>query len=405
LLGLTVVRLDPELRNRWGTDGVVVKEAGSGSPLASGDLITHVVSRRRVSPGNLWPALRQAMGPRRGLLEVPKAESSDGTAVLEVARDGETVYIELAVQKPKEWRKTGLDFEGARVVAVDRGYEGSPAKSPAEAAGLRVGDEVRAVIDEDPVPSVPRFREAVALARGADDISVYTHELTGIRLEAIRVLGELGGTNPAVAARLLGILEASSDAPTRRTAARALESLAAAQTGTAFLAAVLPYTQRDRETDAEIRRSAIAMVETLQTRLPPDVFDDVSVKALVSALSDPDPGVHFKAGVVLSRLGDRSLAALTSALQQANAAFVRDIAATALGDVGGSKAREALIAALRETGDVPLQLTIATALARIGDAPSRAELHALGARTEDSGVREFVRQLLETSSTRAPSAS
>ena len=137
------------------------------------------------------------------------------------------------------------------------------------------------------------------------------------------------------------------------------------------------------------------MVESLAARLPADAFDDASIDLVAAAMNDEDPGVHFKAGVILGTIGDRAAPVLLSALEDTSSLRAQDIAATALGDIGGVAGRRALVSALEATANVPLQLTIATALAKISDGPARDELQALLGRTENSGVREFVRQLLD----------
>jgi hypothetical protein len=394
--GLTVTRLDPELEDRWGTAGVVVKASSASSGLNTGDLITHVVSRTVVSDeDSLTAALRRAIGPQKAAIwNVRKLDPSDASALLEIERDGETLYIELATVEPKDWEDHGMALVGTRIQDVIAGFAHAPARSPAKSAGLVEGDRIIAVIDEQEVPNVKEFRKAWETASGSAETYVYTHELTGIRLEAISALGLLGGSNPAAMNRLIEILQSSSDPAMRRTAARGLEALSGSQDGPTLLRAMLPYISDD-EADVEIRRSAINMVESLAARLPADAFDDASIDLVAAAMNDEDPGVHFKAGVILGTIGDRAAPVLLSALEDTSSLRAQDIAATALGDIGGVAGRRALVSALGATANVPLQLTIATALAKISDGPARDELQALLGRTENSGVREFVRQLLD----------
>ncbi len=397
--GLTVTRLDPELEDRWGTAGVVVKASAASSGLTTGDLITHVVSRTVVSnEEGLTAALRRAIGPQKAAWEVRKVDPSDASAVLEVERDGETLHIELATVEPRDWADHGMGLSGMRIQSVTVGFEQAPARSPARSSGLQVGDRVVAVIDERIVPNVKEFRKTWEVASASTETYVYTHELTGIRLEAIGALGQLGGSSPAALARLIEILESSDDPAVRRTAARGLQALAGSQDGATLLRAMLPYISQEREEDVEIRRNAINIVEALASRLPDTAFDDASIDLVAAAMADEDPGVHFKAGVILGAIGERSAPVLLSALEDASSLRSQDIAATALGDIGGDVGRRALVSALRATDDVPLQLTIATALAKISDGPARTELRALLDRTDSSGVREFVRQLLDTAS-------
>lgn len=395
---LTVERLDPELDNRWGTRGVVVQEVASGSKLHAGDLITHVVSTWPVSDQpSLQGALKHAMGPRRRFWQIGSPETGDASAILEIRREGKTFFIELGVPKPRDWAKHGIRLEGNRVVETREGYTRSITKSPAEASGVLVGDEILAVVDEEAVASPKQFREALRRARNAKGLALYTHELTGIRLEVIRTLGELGGSDVRVRDRLLNLVQSGGDVAMRRTAMAALESLAPKQTDTTLLHAVLPMLNPETEPDDEMRRRASNILEALVTVLPSEALGGEVLSALALALRDPLPAVQFKAGVVLSRLGERSLGVLSAALAEGNPDRVRDIAATALGEIGGPKARDLLIQALRTTTFVPLQLTLSTALSQIGDVPSRAELQALLQRSTDSGVREFVRQLLGSS--------
>lgn len=396
--GLTVTRLDPELEDRWGTAGVVVKAASASSGLATGDLITHVISRTVVAnETSLTEALRQALGPGKSAWEVRKPDPSDASAVIEVDRGGKTLHIELATVDPGDWAKHGMAFSGTQIQSVTTDFEAKPARSPAFSSGLEVGDRVIAVIDEKATPSVEEFRKALESSSAATETYVYTHELTGIRLEAIGALGQLGGASAAAMNRLFEILETSDDPAVRRTAAAGIEALPDAQDGAVLLAAMLPHISAAGETDVEIRRNAINIVEKLATRLPESAFADADIAAIAAAMDDEDPGVHFKAGVILSTIGERTAPALLASLADTSSLRAQDIAATALGDIGGDLARSALVSALATTTDVPLQLTIATALAKISDGPALEELRALLDRTDNSGVREFVRQLLDTS--------
>jgi len=398
-LGVTVERLDPALADRWGISGVVVSQAQPGSALSVGDLLTHIAYRIPVQDdAALESAIGEAMGPRGGPFRGNDAPS-DGSVLLDVQRGSETHLIELAVRDPGDWSEHGAVFENLTVVGLDAGFERSPTESPARTAGLLIGDEVRAVIDEDQIRSIESLKASLARADAAEAVFVYTHELTGIRLQAIAALGKIGQDDAAVWTRLLDIMEDADDPATRRTAARALTSLSPQATDESLLSPMLAHLLLGSERDAEIRRSAAATIEVLVDRIGPDAFDNSSIDTIVAALEDPDPGVHFKAGSILSRIGNPSVAVLTDALENNSSLRVRDIAATALGQIGGQVARASLIHMLPDTVDVPLQLTIATALSSIGDRPSRQALQTLESSTRHSGLREFVRQLLGPGST------
>ena len=393
-LGLTAERLDPQLEDRWGAKGVAAAQVPPNSELEPGDLITHLAARYPVSSeGELEAALKRAMAPQKRFWQIGAEDRSDASALLELERNGETIYVELAVRKPSEWKTHGASFSGTQVASVRAGYESSQSLSPAEAAGLAPGDRVAAVIDEDAVESVKAFKKAAERAKNAAQVYVYTHELAGVKIEAIRAVGQLGADSPKALDRLLAIMEREKDPAVRRTAARALEALAPTQKDKRLLEAALRRLNKAHEPDVEIRRSAASMIEALSNTLGADAFDDDAVAAAAAAMEDPDPGVQLQAGVILSRLGERSLPALRSALQSGASLRVRDIAASALGEIGGNEARQELINALRSAEDVTLQLTIATALAKVG---GQRQLRALLQASPSPGVEEFVRQLLES---------
>ncbi len=395
-LHLTVESLDPALANRWGAEGVVASAVADGSPLTVGDLVTHVAYRTPVSSDDeLRSAMKRAMGPRKYWWQIGRPDPSDGSALLEVERNGSSSFVELATRDPRNWDETGVVSENLRLTTVDLGYEDSPTESPARTSGLLADDRVVAVINEEPVPDVRRFRKAMGGVSASSDVYVFTHELTGIRLQAITALGEIASGKPAVRDRLLGIMEQAGDPATRRTAARALERIARSEVEPTLLEEMLPHLLSSQEPDERIRRSAAATIQVLVEQLGADAFDAAAIQTVALAMEDEDPGVHFATGAILSDIGDPAVPVLTAALEGGGSLRVRDIAATALGNIGGDAAREALIGTLPLTEDVPLQLTIASALSEIGDASARRALRTLESGTEHSGLREFVRQLLE----------
>ncbi len=393
-LGLTAERLDPQLEDRWGAKGVAAAQVPPSSDLEQGDLITHLAARYPVSTqGELEAALKRAMAPQKRFWHIGAEDRSDASALLEIERNGETIYIELAARKPSEWNTHGAAFSGTQVSSVRAGYESSQSLSPAEAAGLAPGDRVAAVIDEEAVESVKAFKKAAERAQNAAQIYVYTRELAGVKIEAIHAVGQLGADSPEALDRLLAIMEREKDPAVRRTAARALEALAPSQKDKRLLEAALRRLNEANEPDVEIRRSAASMIESLSKTLGANAFDENAVASAAEAMNDSDPGVQLKAGVILSRLGERSLPALRSALNAGESLRVQDIAASALGDIGGNEARRELINALRTAEDVTLQLTIATALAKVG---GTQQLRAFLQTSPSPGVEEFVRQLVES---------
>ena len=147
------------------------------------------------------------------------------------------------------------------------------------------------------------------------------------------------------------------------------------------------YLKREIEPNQEIRRACISILGHLK---PTSAIED-----LIAVMEDgmEVPGIRFKAGLALSQIGEESVDALITAFNQGDAS-VKDIAASALGNIGGNKARNTLINALKMIDNPTIKLTVADAVAKIGRSSS---IEALRQQREElpegSGLRTFLNEL------------
>jgi HEAT repeat protein len=125
-----------------------------------------------------------------------------------------------------------------------------------------------------------------------------------------------------------------------------------------------------------------------------------AIDALVAVLENPTeiPGIRFQAGLALSQIGEPAVGALIAAFEKGDTS-TKDIAASALGGIGGSKARDRLINALESSTESAIQLTLVDAIAKIGDVPSIQALERQLQRyqqDDDSGVRIFLDEVFRS---------
>ena len=106
--------------------------------------------------------------------------------------------------------------------------------------------------------------------------------------------------------------------------------------------------------------------------------------------------------MALSLIGEPAIDALIAAFNEADAA-AKDIAASALGRIGGIQTRDFLINALETTGDPAIQLTLVDAIAKIGDEPSLSALERQRDRFQegDSAIRIFLDEVFSSLATPA----
>lgn len=431
-LQMELQQLDSDLDNRWSTTGVVVIDVNANSPasranLEKGELISYVTGERTIrSTSDYNQAVKSAM-------------KEDNNFILKLT-DGRE--IRLAVRKSGD--KVGLEVDGSRVTTVTSG-------SPADTGNIKVGDTIESVIDERNIKTIKDYKKALnEFSKHDSKVTFRTIELIGIKIGAVNALGNLGDVRTVQP--LTEILE-SEGSTLRQPAAQALERLVAlSQLNTLFQqfqkanvdelpadqlnpqqresAEILglltsdlennrvtlndpfgtqfrhrsealyekitdgqmvelarKYIKREVEPNQEIRRSCISILGHLK---PTSAIDDLTI---VMEDSMELPGIRFKAGLALSQIGEDSVDALIAAFDRGDAS-VKDIAASALGNIGGNKARNMLINALKTTDDPTIKLTVADAVAKVGHFPS---IEALRRQREElpegSGLRTFLNEL------------
>ena len=431
-LQMELQQLDTDLDNRWSTTGVVIINVNANGPasradLEKGELVSHVIGERTIrSTSDYKQAIKNAL-------------KESNNFILKLA-DGRE--IRLAVRKSGD--KVGLEVDGSRASKVTSG-------SPADTGNIKVGDTIQSVIDERNIRTLKDYKEALSeFTKHDSKVTFRTIELIGIKIGAVNALGNLGDVR---AVQPLATILESEGSTLRQPAAEALERLVAlSQLNTLFQqfqqanldelpadqlnprqresAEILglltsdlennrvtlndpfgtqfrhrsqalykkitdgqmvelarKYIKREVEPNQEIRRACISILGHLR---PTSAIED-----LIAVMEDSMEvsGIHFKAGLALSQIGEDSVDALIAAFDRGDAS-VKDIAASALGNIGGNKARNTLINALNTIDNPTIKLTLADAVAKVGRAPS---IEALRRQKEDlpqgSGLRTFLNEL------------
>ena len=432
-LQMRVQKLDNDLMNRWSTSGVVVTEITPNGPadkaqLENGELISYVIAEY---PIKTVSDFNEAM--KNGLDE-------DNNLVL-YRKDKSPLRIALR----RQGDNVGLSVEGNGTVRVKAVQPGTPAAN----SNIQVGDVVEKIVDERKIYSLDDYKKTLAKL-SKQQVTFRTTELIGVKIAAVSGLGDLGDVRaiePLIdifknstelslrKASISGLqrlvelsvlnelfqqfqradvdqLPADSLQPQQLEAAAILELLTIdridntatlqAPFGTQFrhrsealyqkinegqLAELAQqYIQITAEPEQEIRRACLAILGVLK---PVSAID-----ALVVVLDNPAeiPGIRFQAGLALSQVGEPAVDALIAAFESGDTS-TKDIAASALGGIGGTKARDRLIQALENTSEPAIQLTLVDAIAKIGDAPSMQALERQRAQyqaDDDSGIRIFL---------------
>ena len=432
-LQMRVQKLDSDLMNRWSTSGVVVTEITPNGPAAkarleSGELISYVIA------------------------EYPIKTVSDFNAAMKNGLDEDNNLVLYLKDKPplrialrRQGDDVGLSVEGSGTVRVTEVKRGTPAAN----SDIQVGDTVEKIVDERKIYSLDDYKKILGKL-SKQQITFRTTELIGVKIAAVSALGDLGDVRAieplidifnnstelslrkASISSLQRLVELSvlndlfqqfqradvnqlpvdSLQPQQLEAAAILELLTVdraentatleAPFGTQFrhrsqalyqkinegqLAALAQeYIQIAVEPEQEIRRACLAIIGILK----PVSAIDVLVTVLDN--SAEIPGIRFQAGLALSQIGEPAVDALIAAFESGDTS-TKDIAASALGGIGGTKARDRLIQALENTSEPAIQLTLVDAIAKIGDAPSRAALERQRAQyqaDDDSGIRIFL---------------
>ena len=327
--------------------------------------------------------------------------------------------------------------------------------TPAANTDIQVGDIVEKIVDERKIYSIDDYKKILGKL-SEKQVTFRTSELIGVKIAAVTALGDLGDiraieplvdlfkSSPEFSLRkasissLQRLVELSvlnelfqqfqsanvDQLPTDSLQPQQLESAAIlglltvdrientatlkAPFGTQFrhrserlyqkinegqLAELAQeYIQISVEPEQEIRRACLSILGILK---PVSAID-----ALIAVLENPAeiPGIRFQAGLALSQIGQPAVDALIAAFEKGNAS-TKDIAASALGGIGGAKARDRLINALERNSEPAIQLTLVDAIAKIGDVPSIQALERQRQQyqqDDDSGIRIFLDEVFKS---------
>ena len=438
-LKMQVQQLDSDLKNRWSTSGVVVLNTTPNGPahkaqLETGELISYVIAEYPVrSAGDFKSAMKKAL-------------DEDNNFILYL-KDKPPLRIALR----RQGDKVGMSVEGNGTVRVKQIQRGTPAAN----TDIQVGDIVEKIVDERKIYSIDDYKKVLGKL-SEKQVTFRTSELIGVKIAAVTALGDLGDiraieplvdlfkSSPEFSLRKASIsslqrlvelsvlnelfqqfqsanvdqLPADSLQPQQLESAAILGLLTVdrientatlkAPFGTQFrhrsetlyqkinegqLAELAQeYIQISVEPEQEIRRACLSILGILK---PVSAID-----VLIAVLENPAeiPGIRFQAGLALSQVGQPAVDALIAAFEKGNAS-TKDIAASALGGIGGAKARDRLINALERSSEPAIQLTLVDAIAKIGDAPSIQALERQRQQyqqDDDSGIRIFLDEVFKS---------
>ncbi len=380
-MGITVHRLDGDLENRWAISGVAVKLVDSGSKaeqvgIEIGDLLSHITGEIPLTSGISFNRI------------VNKAMKKDNQVTFELS-DG--TRIKLSVRRRGD--KPGLTVKASGEI-TDIVLD-----SPAEKAGLFIGQTISSVIDERNIESVEDYKKAVKdFSKYQKPIIFQTTELSGVKVAVVKALSQLN--NQSALDQLIAHVE-EKDGPLRQPAVVALEQLVATAAGSqrsTFNQKIMKdgrisdltqrYMQRIYEPNPEIRRSCLSILSALKTTS--------AIPELITVVKDEAeiPGIRFKAGSTLSQIGAQAVEPLMVAYANGNA-NVKDIVASALGNINSESAKRMLFSAISTEQNPTVQLTLADAIAKFNDEESKQKLSNLRSVLQgNSGLQVFIDELL-----------
>ncbi len=438
-LKMQVQQLDSDLKDRWSTSGVVVLNTTPNGPadraqLEAGELISYVIAEYSVRDiGDFNSAIKQAL-------------DEDNNFILHLK---DKPPLRIAVRKKGD--KVGLSVEGSGTVRVKQIQPGTPAAN----TDIQVGDIVEKIVDERKIYSLNDYKKTLGKL-SEKQFTFRTTELIGVKIAAVDALGDLGDiraveplvdlfknstefslrkgsinslqrlvelsvlndlfqefqsadvnqlpvdslqVQPLESAAILGLLTvdrtentATLKAPFGTQFRHRSEALYQRINEGQIAELAQAYIQIEVEPEQEIRRACLAILGILK---PVSAID--ALIAVLENLSEI-PGIRFQAGLALSQIGEPAVDALITAFEKGDTS-TKDIAASALGVIGGSKARDQLINALESSTESAIQLTLVDAIAKIGDVPSvRALERQLQQyqQDDDSGVRIFLDEVFRS---------
>lgn len=443
-LKMEVQQLDSDLENRWSTTGVVVSSIRTNGPaekanLSEGELISYVIGEYPIQNVNDFK------------VAVKKAMADDNNMLLYLKHKDP---LRIATRKLGD--KVGLEVENIDTVRIKTIVPGTPA---ANTGIIQVGDVVEKIVDERKIQGLDDYKKSVnEFAELNATVTFRTTELIGVKIAAVNALGNLGDARAVDA--LIDILKNNRELALRKAAARSIERLVAlselnpiflefqrenvnqlpantldtnqlasaeilglllvdSKANTATLEAPFgiqfrhrsealhrkvnegqlvelaeQYIQKANEPEQEIRRACLSIIASIKPVS--------AIEPLVQVLRNQDeiPGIRFQAGLGLSRIGTPAIDALIAAFNEADST-AQDIAASALGNIGGTQTRDFLIDALETTNDPATQLTLVDAVAKIGDEPSLSALERQRQRFQgdNSAIRIFLDEVFSSLTT------
>ncbi len=434
---MEVQQLDSDLENRWSTSGVVVLNTTPNGPadkgeLKRGELISYVITEYPIQSTRDFNST------------LKKAIDKDNNLILHVRGKPP---LRLALRKSGD--KPGLKVEGKGTVRVKEIQPGTPAAN----TDIQIGDIIEKIVDERKIYSIGDYKDAIGDVKKGQ-IVLRTSELIGVKIAAVNALGELGDTRAVEP--LVDIFKNSTELSLRKEAAKSLERLVELSAlnelfqqfqnaelnqlpadslpqkqleaaailglltvditqnhvtlkepfGTQFrqradalhqkinqaqlVTLAAQYSQLETEPEQEIRRACLEIIGILKPRS--------AIEALVHVLKNTEeiPGIRFQAALALSKIGEPAVEQLIDVFQGGDTS-TKDMAASALGDIGGEKARALLIRALENADEPAIQLTLVDAIAKIGDAPSLEALQRQRQRfrKDDTGIRIFLEEVFK----------
>ena len=438
-LKMQVQQLDSDLKDRWSTSGVVVLSTTPNGPAAkaqleTGELISYVIAEYPVqSTGDFNSAMKQAV-------------DEDNNFILYL-KDKPPLRIALR----RRGDKVGLSVEGNGTVRVTQIQPGTPAAN----TDIQVGDIVQKIVDERKIYSLDDYKDTLGKL-SKKQFTFRTTELIGVKIAAVNALGDLADVRAIEP--LVDIFKNSSEFSLRKGAISSLQrlvelsvlndlfqqfqsadvnqlpadSLQPQQLESAAILGLLivdrtentatlkapfgtqfrhrsealyqkinegqlaelaqEYIQIEVEPEQEIRRACLAIIGILKPIS--------AIGSLIAVLENPTeiPGIRFQAGLALSQIGQPAVDALITAFEKGDTS-TKDIAASALGGIGGSKARDQLINALESSTESAIQLTLVDAIAKIGDVTSIQALERQlqqYQQDDESGVRIFLDEVFRS---------
>jgi len=438
-LKMQVQQLDSDLKDRWSTSGVVVLGTTPNGPAAkaqleTGELISYVIAEYPVqSTGDFNSAMKQAL-------------EEDNNFILYL-KDKPPLRIALR----RRGDKVGLTVEGNGTVRVTQIQPGTPAAN----TDIQVGDIIEKIVDERKIYSLDDYKDTLGKL-SKKQFTFRTTELIGVKIAAVNALGDLGDVRAIEP--LVDIFKNSSEFSLRKGAISSLQrlvelsvlndlfqqfqsadvnqlpadSLQPQQLESAAILGLLivdrtentatlkapfgtqfrhrsealyqkinegqlaelaqEYIQIEVEPEQEIRRACLAIIGILKPIS--------AIGSLIAVLENPAeiPGIRFQAGLALSQIGQPAVDALITAFEKGDTS-TKDIAASALGGIGGSKARDQLINALESSTESAIQLTLVDAIAKIGDVTSIQALERQlqqYQQDDESGVRIFLDEVFRS---------